>query len=94
MGFRIPFGTAVTLTPLRHPMEAVTHARSRGKPYDSLKAACADYLQQVRGFLTAERHAAPEAGRQASDLPVLGHPGVVAEMCGRCRSCARLECGP
>lgn len=28
MGFRIPFGTAVTLMPLRHPMEAATHARS------------------------------------------------------------------
>lgn len=27
-GFRVPVGTGVTLTPLRHPMEAALHARS------------------------------------------------------------------
>ncbi|MFI0806350.1 LLM class flavin-dependent oxidoreductase [Streptomyces echinatus] len=100
MGFRIPFGTAVTLMPLRHPMEAAAHARSlarltgrrvtlglgpgspdfvaglRGKPYDSPKAVCADYLRQVRGFLTEQNRETPEVGRQALDLPDLGHPGV------------------
>ncbi|AYN38493.1 LLM class flavin-dependent oxidoreductase [Streptomyces dangxiongensis] len=100
MGFRILFGTAVTLMPLRHPMEAAAHARSLarltgrrvtlglgpgspdfvaslcGKPYDSPKAACADYLRQVRDFLTEQRHEAPEAGWPASDLPDLGHAGV------------------
>ncbi|MCF3131987.1 LLM class flavin-dependent oxidoreductase [Streptomyces olivochromogenes] len=75
MGFRLPFGTAVTLMPLRHPMEAAAQGRSlarltgrrvtlgigpgspdfvaslRGDPYESPRAACADYLRQVRGFL-------------------------------------------
>ncbi|MFF9766310.1 LLM class flavin-dependent oxidoreductase [Streptomyces sp. NPDC014636] len=100
MGFRIPFGTAVTLMPLRHPMETATHARSlarltgrrvtlglgpgspdfvaslRGKPYDSPKAVCADYLRQVRGFLTEQRHEAPESCRPASDLSPLRRAGL------------------
>ncbi|TLS43720.1 LLM class flavin-dependent oxidoreductase [Streptomyces montanus] len=101
LGFRLPFGTAVTLMPLRHPMEAAAHARSlarltgkqvtlgigpgapdfvaslRGQPYESPKAACAEYLRQVRGFLVRQQAEGPERDRpRRGGLPDIADPGV------------------
>jgi alkanesulfonate monooxygenase SsuD/methylene tetrahydromethanopterin reductase-like flavin-dependent oxidoreductase (luciferase family) len=57
-------------------------ASLRGEPYESPRAACADYLRQLRGFLgelreEGERREETSGGGDArSGLPDLGHPGV------------------
>ncbi|MGW7407845.1 LLM class flavin-dependent oxidoreductase [Streptomyces sp. NPDC054833] len=57
-------------------------ASLRGEPYESPRAACADYLRQLRGFLGERREEgewrdeASGGGDAQSGLPDLGHPGV------------------
>ncbi|MGW7258235.1 LLM class flavin-dependent oxidoreductase [Streptomyces sp. NPDC054834] len=57
-------------------------ASLRGEPYESPRAACADYLRQLRGFLGERREEgerrdeASGGGEAQSGLPDLGHPGV------------------
>ncbi|MEV0178830.1 LLM class flavin-dependent oxidoreductase [Streptomyces sp. NPDC050625] len=57
-------------------------ASLRGEPYESPRAACADYLRQLRGFLGGlreegePREEASGGGDARSGLPDLGHPGV------------------